>query len=89
MMASMRDEDERRLEQERDYPDREAAARHLEEVLGLNLTTVRELAAELRGDLDPNRLGIGWWSPHPDDKRRILISDYLVQSANGKAPWKV
>jgi hypothetical protein len=79
----MREEDRSRFEEERDYQDGEAAARHLEEVLGLDLKTVRELADELRGDLDPTRLGIGWWSPYPDDKRRILISDYLVQSANG------
>jgi len=82
-MTVMRDEDKRHLEEERDYPDGEAAARHLEEIVGLDLKAVRELASELRGDLDPTRFGIGWWSPDPDDKRRILISDYLVQSANG------
>jgi hypothetical protein len=79
----MRDEDERLLDEQRDYQDGEAAARHLEQVLGLDLKIVRELAGELQGDLDPTRFGIGWWSPYPDDKRRILISDYLVQSANG------
>jgi hypothetical protein len=82
MMAGMRDEDRRRLEEQRDYPDGEAAARHLEEILGLKTEAVRTLVAELQGDLDPTRFGIGWWHPYPDDKRRILISDHLIQCTN-------
>ena len=35
------------------------------------------LFQEIVGDLSGDRLGIGWWAPYPDKRRRILISDHL------------
>ncbi|MFQ5853515.1 MAG: hypothetical protein ACE5JU_23400, partial [Candidatus Binatia bacterium] len=40
------------------------------------LNALRDLVYE---DLDTERLGIGWWKDHLDSRRRILISDYLLQ----------
>jgi hypothetical protein len=42
---------------------------------------VRELVDDIRADMCRERYGIGWWAPHPGTKRRILISDHLVQCA--------
>lgn len=51
----------------------------LQRRLGVYLPVVRALADEILADLDPLKHGVGWWSPHPGTKRRILISDYLWQ----------
>jgi hypothetical protein len=57
----------------------EQADRLLEERLGVHVPAARTLSEEVVADLDAHRHGVGWWAPHPDDKRRIFISDYLVQ----------
>lgn len=57
----------------------EEADRLLEARLGVQVPSVRTLADEVLSDLDTHVHGVGWWAPHPDDKRRIFISDYLVQ----------
>lgn len=57
----------------------------LARALGVRTTAARELTLEIAGDLDPQRLGIGWWAPHPGTTSRILISDYLYMAADGIA----
>ncbi len=46
--------------------------------LGAWMPNARALFQEIAGDLDEKRFGIGWWAPHPDKLRRILISDQLL-----------
>jgi hypothetical protein len=57
----------------------EEADRLLEARLDVQVPSVRTLADQVLGDLDAQLHGIGWWAPHLDDKRRIFLSDYLVQ----------
>src|SRR5712664_2520933 len=80
----MRNEDERRL----DIPV--STAKNAEEIDGLfrhavdaELPAADALVSEIRRDLSPTTFGIGWWSPHPDPPRRILISDHLLLCASG------
>ncbi|HET7786371.1 MAG TPA: hypothetical protein VFL36_10390 [Myxococcales bacterium] len=82
----MRDEDISRL----DIPV--AGAKNAEEVdamfrraIDADLPVANALASEIRRDLSPTSFGIGWWSPHPDPPRRILISDHLLLCASGVA----
>lgn len=49
--------------------------------LGVLIPDAITLHEEIMGDLDPDKLGVGWWAPHPDEARRILISDHLLQCA--------
>ena len=49
--------------------------------LGVLIPDAITLHEELIGDLDPDKLGVGWWAPHPDEARRMLISDHLLQCA--------
>jgi len=53
-----------------------------EEALGIAIPEIRSLHQEIAGDFDPVRFGVGWWSPHPGTKRRILISDHLLICTN-------
>jgi hypothetical protein len=46
---------------------------------GVYVESLSELEREIVGDLDPRQFGIGWWAPALGDKRRIFLSDYLVQ----------
>jgi hypothetical protein len=66
-----------------DGPDRPFRER-----LGTRVPAVERLAQEILADLDPNAFGVGWWSGYPElgDKRRILIGDYLYQSAESIEP---
>lgn len=47
----------------------------------------RTLLNELRGDLDVNRLGFGWWrlgaETREEVRRRIVLSDYAICAAEG------
>ena len=52
---------------------------------GVHVADLHELTREITNDLDANRFGIGWWAPYPDDKRRIFISDYLLQCTHSVA----
>lgn len=47
------------------------------DALSASVPSARALAKEVYADLDDKRLGVGWWAPYPDTRRRILISDYL------------
>jgi hypothetical protein len=49
--------------------------------LGVLIPDAITLHEELIGDLDPDKLGVGWWAPYPDEARRMLISDHLLQCA--------
>jgi len=49
------------------------------ERLGLALPDVLALREDIIHDLSPAALGVGCWAPHPDEARRILISDHLLQ----------
>lgn len=80
----MRDDDLRRL----DIPV--GGVKNAEEVdalfrnaIGADLPAADALVSEIRRDLSPTAFGIGWWSPHPDPPRRILISDHLLLCASG------
>jgi len=53
-----------------------------EQRAGIYVGAAHDLANDIASDLDPARFGIGWWAPHPDDRRRVFISDYLFQCAN-------
>jgi hypothetical protein len=55
----------------------------LEQRLGVHCDAAHALTDEIVNDLDPQVCGIQWWAPHPDDKRRIFISDYLAQCTTG------
>src|SRR5439155_3032497 len=72
----MREEDRERLR--RPYPRDGDPETWFAEALGVFVKPVRELSREIFADLDPERLGVGWWAPHPGASRRILISDHLV-----------
>lgn len=78
----MRSEWQRRLaqpysEQERAEPD---SLKRVGRRLGLNLEKTHRLEAAVYQDLDPVRLGIGWWDCYHDAPRRILVGDYLHQA---------
>lgn len=64
-----------------DPADADDAQRLFEQRAGVYVAAAHDLMNEIANDLDPSRFGIGWWAPHPDDKRRIFISDYLLQCA--------
>jgi hypothetical protein len=56
--------------------------------LGLGLTNLRRLDAAIRGDLDFDVFGIGWWRTDDSEtrenrQRRILVSDYLLTALEG------
>ncbi len=51
------------------------------EALGVHIPAARAMFEEIVGDLSETRFGIGWWAPHPDKFRRILISDQLLLCA--------
>ena len=61
----------------------------LAEALGCRIEPLRDLLAEVRGDLElpPGRLGIGWWAPEEEApdllRRRLVLSDYLLASLEG------
>lgn len=65
-----------------DPTDAREAEKLFEQRAGVYVGSVHELADEIAGDLDSTQFGIGWWAPHPDDRRRIFISDYLLQCVN-------
>lgn len=47
--------------------------------LGVDIPSWSQLETSVTGDLATSKpFGIQWWAPHPDFRRRILISDYLV-----------
>lgn len=72
----MRDEDIARLQQPFAVPPANLPAA-LADAVSASVPVARELAQEILSDLDDTQLGIGWWAPHPDFARRILIGDYL------------
>lgn len=55
--------------------------------LGLRVESLRRLDATIRGDLDFDAFGIGWWRPVGETReyrqRRILVSDYLLAALEG------
>jgi len=51
-------------------------------ILGIDIQTWRRLESTILGDLNEQfPYGVGWWSPNPGTKRRILISDQLYACA--------
>src|SRR5262249_40569472 len=80
----MRDEDLQRLAVP--YPrDGRSADDHFHEKLGVTVQASISLAQMIFDDLDVSVGGVGWWSPHPGKKRRILVADYLFQAAQSIA----
>jgi len=83
----MRDQDLNRFEQP--YPtDPDGAPRSdFPAALGLTLTNLRRLDAAVRGDLDFDAFGIGWWrqqnEPRLQLQQRILVSDCLIAALDG------
>lgn len=65
------------------YPAGVDHQRAFPSVLGLNLADVQTLRDELRSDLTTSTWGLKWMAPHPDEKRRILISDQLLLCVAG------
>lgn len=76
----MRQNDLERLS--REYDPNEPPAGRLARALGIDLPNWRALRDQIFSDLDEQRFGIGWWAPHLDTQRRILISDYLFVCAD-------
>ena len=76
----MRRTDRERLGKPAEYENGDVAERDLERKLQVASPRTWELERELLDDLDETTYGIGWWKPHPDDRRRILIADHLVRS---------
>ena len=74
----MRAEDLERLEEL--YPDGAPPAHRFNQALGIHVEPVPQLSDAIKSDLDPGVFGIGWWAPEPGTSRRILISDYLLES---------
>jgi hypothetical protein len=54
---------------------------YFETAIGAHSAPLSSLRAAIFGDLDEKVYGIGWWAPSLGPRRRILISDQLVQSA--------
>jgi hypothetical protein len=50
------------------------------ERLGTDCPELRRLSGAILDDLDPEIFGIGWWAPHVQTKRRILIADCMYQA---------
>jgi hypothetical protein len=58
-----------------DPPDKSLRRR-----LNVDCPRTDDLVAAVLGDLDPKVFGVGWWAPHLESKRRILIADVLIQA---------
>src|SRR5215831_18872105 len=56
-----------------------------ERALGLGLSTVRRLAATIKGDFDTKVHGVGWWAPACPEPARVLIADHLRQCVDSVA----
>jgi hypothetical protein len=67
------------------YPRSEIGFQRFATAIGVEVSEALTLRDQIFGDLDDTKFGIGWWAPHPGTARRILISDYLTQSAQGIA----
>jgi hypothetical protein len=78
----MRPEWQRRLAQPYSDKEREEqdSLKRVGRRLGLNLENTHQLEAAIHQDLDPIRLGIGWWEVYGDAARRVLVGDYLHQA---------
>jgi hypothetical protein len=61
----------------------ERAEPNLEVALAVKLPSLDDLLAAVSSDVDPVVHGIAWWSPHLGTVRRILVSDYLIESLYG------
>ncbi|MGH2705145.1 MAG: hypothetical protein ACRDJ4_08625 [Actinomycetota bacterium] len=48
--------------------------------LGVQVQELTSLGEQILSDLDPEELGISWWSPDVPPRPRILIGDYLFQA---------
>jgi hypothetical protein len=83
----MRDQDLKRLEQPYPTEPNGTPKSDFHAALGLTLTNLRRLDAAVRGDLDFNAFGIGWWrqqnEPTLQLQQRILVSDYLIAALDG------
>ena len=79
----MRQEDLDRLE----VPYLRSGASDFAGALGVKLDHVRQLSAQILGDLDPKEFGVGWWRLPTESKttlqQRILVSDYLLDALLG------
>jgi hypothetical protein len=51
------------------------------EALGVQIDSARGLVSRLVADFDSSTLGIRWMAPGPGTRRRILISDHILQCA--------
>lgn len=51
------------------------------EQLGVQIESARLLVSQLVMDLDSSTLGLHWMAPQPGTRRRILISDHILQCA--------
>ncbi len=74
----MRKEDYDRLAATYSGSDPDANEAEYLKALGSWSPSWRALFGAVFADLDPTRLGVGWWEHHLDTPRRILISDQLV-----------
>lgn len=67
-----------------DSADERVAAR-----LRVSVPAARSLAETIYGDLDERVFGIGWWYPHVETRRSILIADHLYLATDALAPCLV
>jgi hypothetical protein len=63
-----------------DSPDERVAAR-----LRVSVPAARGLAETIYRDLDETLFGIGWWHPHVETRRSILIADHLYLATDALA----
>lgn len=63
-----------------DSPDERVATR-----LRVSVPAARGLAETIYGDLDETVFGIGWWHPHVETRRSILIADHLYLATDALA----
>ena len=49
-----------------------APDRRLAPSLSVNIAALYQPHDEMTADLDPERLGIGWWAPHPGRLRHSI-----------------
>ena len=79
----MRQEDYDRFDVPYDGLDSQERERKSREGLGVRTVAAHAMFEAIAGDLSEEFFGIGWWAPHPDKHRRILISDHLLLCAQG------
>ncbi len=67
---------------EKPYPEvtnQDGEGGRLRTVIGADSPELQRLRVAVLSDRDTENFGIGWWKDYLDVRRRILISDYLLQ----------